>query len=299
MAHRSDLVLATREYRFRPRAPSRRVRFGVKIKAAPKNASPNAVTEIRPIQPTEAEDFLSLLCRCFELDPARARSVFYTEPYFEISRKWALFDEKEIVSILTTTPLEFGWGKVMGIAGVATKPELRNQGLAQRLLRHVLEQGQTIGETGALLFAHKTVAYEKVGFTVIDEVVRGKLATRSGLRPLRRLDSKTVRELYDSWSRESEARLRRDDRRWKFWNWMNRSCEAFEGGYLCFEPNLCREAVLKRPSSSLPVLPDTDWLGLASMTEMLGLKLLSQRSEMLLMGRAIPMQPQMFMTDQF
>ena len=77
------------------------------------------MTEIRPIRLDETDAFLRILCTVFELDFFRAQGLFREEPLFDIDRKWALFERGEMVSILTTTPLIFGWGKANGIAGVA------------------------------------------------------------------------------------------------------------------------------------------------------------------------------------
>ena len=78
------------------------------------------MTEIRPVRPDEAEAFLELLCDVFSLDLNRAYDVFFSEPLFDLDRKWALFEGREMVSILTTTPLIFGWGRAaMAVASAA------------------------------------------------------------------------------------------------------------------------------------------------------------------------------------
>ena len=78
---------------------------------------------------------------------------FFTEPLFDLSRKWALFDKGRMVSILTTSPLIFGWGRAFGVAGVATRLECRGEGYASRLLNSVFEESQALGEPAGLLFA--------------------------------------------------------------------------------------------------------------------------------------------------
>ena len=65
------------------------------------------MTEVRPIRTEEAECFLELLCSVFELDVARARSVFYSEPYVDLGRKWALFVDDAMVLRLGNPALFF------------------------------------------------------------------------------------------------------------------------------------------------------------------------------------------------
>ena len=96
--------------------------------------------EIRPIHRQEADTFLELLCKVFALDLARAKHVFFKEPMFDLERKWALFEDGKMLSILTTTPLQFGFGKAFGIAGVATEESARGRGLGGQILGRVLER---------------------------------------------------------------------------------------------------------------------------------------------------------------
>ncbi|MFQ3677072.1 MAG: GNAT family N-acetyltransferase, partial [Fimbriimonadaceae bacterium] len=133
------------------------------------------MTEIRPIRGDEAETFLRLLCDVFELDFNRAHGVFFNEPMFDLQSKWALFDRGRMVSILTTVPLSFGWGDAIGIAGVATAPPERGKGRAGALVRFVVQNAFDLGCRSAYLFARQTAVYERVGFEVIDRVVRAPL----------------------------------------------------------------------------------------------------------------------------
>jgi len=255
--------------------------------------------EIRSILPEEAEEFLALLCSIFGLDPNRARQVFYSEPYFDLQRKWALFVEGSIVSILTTTPMRFGWGKAFGIAGVGTRAEHRGKGYGARLLGHVCEVAQDQGEPVACLFAHRPELYHRVGFRVLDEVVRGDLRVSPIWGPAKALESAVVEEIYNAWAEQHEDRLRRDDQRWRCWRWSLKVCEPFGQGYVCLEASVVREALLDQQHETWPVPAGTKWFGLRSMTEMLGVPLRSVQSELLLMARGLDHPPQMFMTDQF
>ncbi len=257
------------------------------------------MTEIRTIRADEAEGFLRLLCGVFDLDYQRAHSVFFSEPLFDLDRKWALFEDGVITSILTTTGLEFGWGRAIGIAGVATRPERRSLGYATRLLEHVMGVASQRGETGALLFAREPSLYEKLGFKVVDLVVRGHLGAQEDEGIPDSLTYHDVRAIYTRWAEADAARLRRDEKRWNYWKWHYRVCSPYGSGYLCVEGSVLREAILDAPSHNLPLPAGAEWFGLATMAKRLGITLTDSKFELYLMGRSIPMQPQMFMTDQF
>lgn len=254
--------------------------------------------EIRPIRAHEAEAFWGILVECFHLDPGR-RWIFQNEPYFDLNRKWGAWQDGRLVTILTTVPLTFGWGRAIGIAGVATLPQFRGRGFAEQMLSTVLGQAEADGEGPALLFAHETTVYQRVGFAVMDTVIRGPLVG-SDLAPVRAFSGQQVREMYADWSAEHPDRLVRDPRRWQYWEWFTRICEAVGDGYLCLEPPLVREALGISPGlAAWPVPVGTEWLGLKSMTDRLGVPLLHSKQELILMARGFSQPPQMFMTDQF
>jgi GNAT superfamily N-acetyltransferase len=256
--------------------------------------------EIRPILAKEADEFLRLLCHVFELDYGRAKDIFYSEPLFDLQRKWGLFKHEKLVSILTTVPLEFGSLRAIGIAGVATLPEERGNGLARRLLNEVVERAYHRGETGALLFATRKEMYEQAGFEGLDVVERAVVASRADLPDsLVTLEQARVEQVYAHWASQHPMRLRRDARRWKYWSWNFRMCRSFGSGYLCVEPSLFREGVVMEPAQTWPVDPGTEWFGLRSMRRDLGVSVLNPRTELFLMGRGFDQTPQMFMTDQF
>ena len=255
--------------------------------------------DIRPIRPPEAESFLELLCGVFDLDIGRARSIFFSEPLFDLNRKWALFDGSQILSILTTVPLEFGWGRAIGIAGVATDVNHQREGLAAQLLETVLEESSRGGEVGAMLFAKDTRLYERTGFKVLDEVVRGPLVYEPETDIPSGYEFDTIRSIYDKWAEADDNRLRRNDLRWKYWKWNLRVCTPFHDGYLCFEGGMIREVVVNSPATEWILPIDTEWLGLKSMAEGLGAQLGPTDTDLMLMGRGIPDMPQFFMTDQF
>lgn len=257
------------------------------------------MTEIRPLRLGETDTFLKILCDVFGLDFFRAQGLFTEEPLFDLNRKWALFEAGEMVSILTTTPLTFGWGRAVGIAGVATKPERQREGHARKLLNRVLIESDKAGEGPALLFAADTRLYEATGFEGIDRVVRGPIVSL----PLEiELDSIGFDELqlkYNVWSHENPDRLLRDTQRWNYWKWQFRECFSHKTGYLCVENGQIREILLSNPEKKLPVAAGTEWLGLSSMTDLLEIPMGAISVPMYLMGYNFPGIPQLFMTDQF
>ncbi|MBV6456999.1 MAG: hypothetical protein HONBIEJF_00104 [Fimbriimonadaceae bacterium] len=251
--------------------------------------------EIRTIKDAEARGFLGLLCSVFDLDFARASSVFFTEPFYDPRNKWALFSNGVLASILSLTPLEFGWGRAMGISGVATEPGHRRRGLARKLLDEV---HRSI-EVPTMLFAQSTTLYEACGYVQVDAVVRGQIKECETMTIGEALSRKAIEAAYGTWAGQDPSRLRRDERRWRFWNWTLRSCEAMDNGYIGVESTVVREAVGVSKHTCWPVGPKVDWLGLESMTQDIGVPLKQQEITLKVMTRNFPQRPQMFMSDQF
>ncbi len=255
--------------------------------------------EVRRIRDCESGTFLELLCGVFHLDQARAKPVFYDPVLYDLNRKWALFNGGEMCSILTTTGLRFGWGACIGIAGVATRPSFERRGYAQRLLETVLEAAEADGEGPAMLFAHKQTLYKRVGFSLVDEVVRGAIITTREHGEQRTLLDSEIQHHYRRWSSQTPDRLVRTPDRWRYWGLACRVCEPFLDGYVCMEPGLIREAVVFSQADKWPVPLGTEWYGLRSVSEACLVPVKRPKVELLFMTRGIPGVPQMFMTDQF
>lgn len=255
--------------------------------------------EIRPIRAHEAEAFLRLLCDVFGLDFARAHRIFFSEPMFDLNRKWGLFDNDKLVSILTTVALDFGWGRAIGIAGVATLPELRGQGYASKLLDEVLRSASHRNEGPALLFAREPRIYERAGFKILDEVVRASIKRTAEKDPFEIVEYPEAQRIYNHWALQDPNRLRRDERRWGYWRWNLRVCTRLGDGYLCSEAGMIRECVYSEPVEEWPLAAGTEWLGLTSMAKRLEVPLEGPILDLYLMGRDVPGLPQLFMTDQF
>lgn len=256
------------------------------------------MTQIRPIFGNEAETFLRLLCEVFELDYNRAHGVFFNEPLFDLQSKWALFDGGRMVSILTTVPLHFGWGDAIGIAGVATMPSERRKGRAGALVRLVVQDAFDRGCRSAYLFARQTGAYERVGFQVIDRVVRAPLICRPAGVSDDVLENDEVRRIYDAWAAADPRRLRRDERRWSYWSWSLRLAVRNGCGYVCQEGLTVKEAVNLEPDDWC-VPKGTEWFGLESVARELNIRTGEGQRELDLMAIGERHLPVMFMTDQF
>ncbi len=202
-------------------------------------------------------------------------------------------------SILTTTMLTFGWGNCIGIAGVATRPNVQNRGYGRTLLERVLEHSQLETQGRSMLFAHEESLYKKTGFELCDEVIQANIITDLAPEPVAQLSMGAVQSHYGRWSAEDPQRLVRTSDRWRYWGLSCRTCEPFCGGYYIPEPGLIREAVSFEAQTKWPVPEGSQWYGLRSVTKACQVPIKRARRELLFMTRNIPGQPQMFMTDQF
>lgn len=248
--------------------------------------------EIRPICETEAVSFLQLICDVFELDFARARTVFFNEPMFSLDRKWALFEDGHLTSVVTVVPLQFGWGDAIGVASVATREQARGRGYATELLHTVLDRFAK----PAYLFARDPSMYVRMGFEPIDTMVRAPLPPRNETGRERLMTGSQIEATYQDWASADPNRLLRDELRWKTWRWGMRACVPVIGGYVCVEGNIVREAIFDG-EVEWPVGQMTDWVGLGSMTKQMGIPFAEKEADLL--AWRTDRRPQMFLTDQF
>lgn len=253
--------------------------------------------EIRTIGPHEADEFLRVLCEVFELDFARARGVFQREPFFDLNRKWALFLNGRIASVLTTVPVTFGDGPSIGIAGVATLRAWRGQGFAGKLIEEVMRVASDQGEGRALLFAKDEQLYSKHGFRTLDRVITQQLPKGLSLNDNKLLTIDEVKYHYDRWAETNPHTLRRDEQRWHFWSWNAKSVFSIPGGYVCVELGRVRE--LLPAYQTLPVSDPLEFYGLTSMAKELRIPMANPIPDTYLMGRNFDYIPRMFLSDQF
>lgn len=256
--------------------------------------------EIRPILEHEADEFLRIVCSVFNLDFNKARNVYYTEPFFDLKRKWALIENNKLISILTTTPLQFGFGNAIGIAGVATIPQAQNQSYATSLIKEVLSYSKQQKEGSCLLFAPNQSLYEKLGFKKLDTVVKGKIQLDSPKQKSSdEMSFSDVLRIYQDWSEAHPMRLRRDPKRWNYWLFTPKKCLHSEGGYVCLDSNSIREAITPTTFSAWNSVVGQNWIGLSNLTKSLQIPIKNLSEETTLMGYNFPETPQMFLSDQF
>lgn len=251
--------------------------------------------EVRRIHAHEEPEFLRLLCTVFNLDRVRASTIFFKEPLHDFRENWAYVESGKILSILTLTPLHFGWGVTYGISGVATAESDRGRGLAGKVIAAAMDRPAA----SFMLFAHQTDLYDTLGFVEVDRVVHAPMNRTEVPADCPVLPTSEVIALYDAWAEQDPSHLRREAARWEFWRWSMRTTESYGGGYFAVEHNSMREALLPERPAMLPLHEPTQWTGLASLTERLQIPVSDPVLDMIVMGRNLPGQPQMFMTDQF
>ncbi|KIL39158.1 hypothetical protein SD70_21640 [Gordoniibacillus kamchatkensis] len=90
---------------------------------------------------------------------------------YRLETTWIAMVDGTIASSVQIFPYEMRWGtvalKVGGIGNVATLPEYRSRGLAQRLLRRQSEYMASQGYDLSLLFTDKYSFYEQIGWRSI------------------------------------------------------------------------------------------------------------------------------------
>ena len=119
-------------------------------------------------------------------------------------------------------------------------------------------------------------------------VVRGPIVTDELGDAITTFPFQRVQSRYNEWAAQDPSRLRRNERRWRYWRWIPRTCEPAPGGYVCVEPHLCREALVAPGLERWPVMPGTSWLGLESLTKALGVPLSSYDKELFVMAHSMP-----------
>ncbi|KGE20509.1 GNAT family N-acetyltransferase [Paenibacillus wynnii] len=128
--------------------------------------------KIRQLLPEEFESSIRLSEYAFQYtlsEKAREKA----QKRFKPERVWGIFNEGELSAKLTLLPLQvFVQGRVIpmgGIAGVATWPENRRQGLVAKLLTHALEKMNDSGQLLSFLHPFYVPFYRKFGWEIYCE----------------------------------------------------------------------------------------------------------------------------------
>ncbi|WP_019908182.1 GNAT family N-acetyltransferase [Paenibacillus sp. HW567] len=182
--------------------------------------------DIRQLRPEEFEASLSLSEYAFQYKvsgEARAESRMKFKP----ERVWGGFEEGVLGAELTLLPLQvYIQGKAVrmgGIAGVATWPENRRQGLVAKLLRHTLQTMNEAGQTLSFLHPFLIPFYRRFGWEVYCEYKKYSIPVAmfprkteiqgSIMRDTAELE--ILEQLYSRFAAEYNGTLQRDRDWWK------------------------------------------------------------------------------------
>ena len=129
--------------------------------------------EIRMLTGDERLPLYRLLMEIFPTDRPLIAELVDEEDRFPNWPAYSLCSDNEVLGNISLAPMQV-WldgrsTELVGIAWVATREEYRRQGIANRLLRHVLE---VVDEQGlpSVLFTGLPGVYEPLGFDVVEQV---------------------------------------------------------------------------------------------------------------------------------
>jgi predicted acetyltransferase len=192
--------------------------------------------DVRAVRREEADAMLDLMCRCFGLDSASARRIFYSDPFFSLKMKRVLVGSKSarLISSMTLVPAVLRISpaetlQLCGIAGVCTDPELRGQGYASALIeRTLIDAYDELGFELCALTADRPDLYEHLGWAVCGTGIEWsapssalpRYAEGEFVRELRAEDMNAnrgvIHKLYAaSWGNVEVGAFVRDTRRWQ------------------------------------------------------------------------------------
>lgn len=244
--------------------------------------------DIRPLcTAAEKDAYFSLISELFSLDPAHVEQM-RCHPTINRSTLFGAFHEVSLIGALSRTPLTFGFGDAVGLSAVCVRPEFRKRGIGREMM------SEAVGDSPALLFADRPEMYLTAGFKVVDRVIRGPIECWSQDQTIPLSQAK---RMYESMAERDMSWLRRTDDDWR--GGVIHEYRPCEGGYLCWEPGICRDAVVNAAMDRWPVPPGTNWIGLESVTKQMSVPLVSQAPIHLVMTKGMEEDPRMMMRDQF
>lgn len=185
-----------------------------------------SLLEIRQLNSEEFETSVSLSEYAFQYkltgeDKVKAKSRFHPE------RVWGIFEDGILGAKLTLLPLQvYIQGRTVlmgGIAGVATWPENRRQGLVAKLLSHTLQTMNEAGQTLSFLHPFLIPFYRKFGWEIYCEYKKytipiAKFPLKAEITgDIRRnlFDIEILDELYSHFAAQYNGTLKRDKDRWE------------------------------------------------------------------------------------
>lgn len=183
--------------------------------------------EIRQLLPEDFEESVSLSQYAFQYklsneDKEKARARFQPE------QAWGIFDQGTLGARLTLRPLEiYVQGRAIpmgGIAGVATWPENRRQGLVAKLLSNTLETMNATGQSISFLHPFLIPFYRKFGWEIFCETKKytipvsqfpKKVEIPGQVRRDASEDLETIKKLYDRYAVRYNGTLKRTEAWWQ------------------------------------------------------------------------------------
>ncbi|MFD1886811.1 GNAT family N-acetyltransferase [Paenibacillus wenxiniae] len=181
--------------------------------------------EIRQLKAEEFEQHMELSSYAFQYK-LNAEEIEQSRQLFKPERVWGVFEDGVLQAQLKLIPfqtyiqqqsMEMG-----GIAGVATWPENRRQGLVDQLLRHALQLMKQQGQSVSFLHPFYFPFYRKYGWELYTEYMQYTIPTallpakvqtdgyiKRGVRDLELLHS-----IYGQYASQYNGTLVRDIERW-------------------------------------------------------------------------------------
>ncbi|HSV74991.1 MAG TPA: GNAT family N-acetyltransferase [Chthonomonadales bacterium] len=208
--------------------------------------------QVRQVREDELDAMVVIMCRAFGLPIAPARNLFFDDPYFDLRHKRVLTLDGCLVSCLTlaSAAIRFGAAVVplMGIAGVATRPEDQRRGYATRLLLDTVADLAS-GDVGLVALVADTPGfYERLGWRPCGRQARLRFAAGpvavayAGPRPrkARETDAPWIARIHAGVTGTRDGSAERDEKRWRYllrfvqqsWVWPARGLPQ---GYVLFE----------------------------------------------------------------
>ena len=211
----------------------------------------------------ETDEFLSVMCDAFGMEPDAARPIFTSDPYFDLRNKYVLRLGGSIVSCLTVVERACWIGdaivKVAGIAGVATRNSHRRRGLAARLMLETIGALTVRGFHLSALFPVEYEYYRRLGWaaagsqhTAVTIGSRSKPVQKPlAVRPANSGDIPVLSLLYTAAARARTMHCLRDSTRWNYLlTYLPESCVAWDPSGSVVAYALCDAAETRSDSSS-------------------------------------------------
>ncbi|HLJ55308.1 MAG TPA: GNAT family N-acetyltransferase [Chthonomonadaceae bacterium] len=184
--------------------------------------------EIGPVLPGETDSFLALMCDAFGMEFAAAKPVFDSDPYFDCENKRVLRIGGAIAACLTIVDRTCWIGdarvRVAGIAGVATRPELRRRGIAAMLLTETIGTLAKRGFHLSALFPVVRDYYRRFGWETAGEGYRSHAfaadteadTANTIVRRASEADIPALSALYDVYAAGRAMHCVRDHMMWQY-----------------------------------------------------------------------------------